>query len=141
MPLRSSRFYLFGDLHYYEHIRLPRLRSTIRNVRVSHVHVLPSPCTQHLITPDICWIACCHFFVQHVRFHQLREIDRYHLCNEASLMQLTGTVTPELRKVRFLTVRQVFFNLNGKLGCKVLSSLKVFLYIYTRLVAHQSTQS
>jgi hypothetical protein len=25
MPLRSSRFYLFGDLHYYGHIRLPRL--------------------------------------------------------------------------------------------------------------------
>ena len=24
MPLRSSRFYLFGDLHYYGHIRLPR---------------------------------------------------------------------------------------------------------------------
>jgi hypothetical protein len=28
MPLRSSRFYLFGDLHYYGHIRLPRLRLT-----------------------------------------------------------------------------------------------------------------
>ena len=25
MPLRSSRFYLFGYLHYYGHIRLPRL--------------------------------------------------------------------------------------------------------------------
>jgi hypothetical protein len=25
MPLRSSRFYLFGDLHYYGHLRLPRL--------------------------------------------------------------------------------------------------------------------
>ena len=24
MPLRSSRFYLFGDQHYYGHIRLPR---------------------------------------------------------------------------------------------------------------------
>ena len=55
-------------------------------------------------------------------------------------MQLTGTVTPELRKVRFLTVRQVYFNLNGKLDCKVLSSLKVFMYIYARLVAHRSTQ-
>ena len=26
MPLRSSRFYLFGDLHYYGHIRLPQQR-------------------------------------------------------------------------------------------------------------------
>jgi hypothetical protein len=25
MSLRSSRFYLFGYPHYYEHIRLPRL--------------------------------------------------------------------------------------------------------------------
>jgi hypothetical protein len=54
------------------------------------------------------------------------------------MMQLTGTVTPELRNARFLTVRQVHFNLNGKLGCKVLSSLKVFIYIYARLVAHRS---
>jgi hypothetical protein len=54
------------------------------------------------------------------------------------MMQLTGTVTPELRKARFRAVCQVHFNLNGKLGCKVLSSLKVFNYIYARLVAHQS---
>jgi hypothetical protein len=32
----------------------------------------------------------------------------------------------------------VFFNLNGKLGCKALSSLKVLMYIYARLVAHLS---
>jgi len=58
-------------------------------------------------------------------------------------MQLTGTVTSELRKARFLAVyllRQMYFNLNGKLGCKVLSSLKVFMYIYARLVAHQRSQ-
>ena len=52
-------------------------------------------------------------------------------------MQLTGHVTPELRKVRLRAVRQVYFNLNGKLDCKALSSLKVFMYIYARLVAHQ----
>jgi hypothetical protein len=34
-----------------------------------------------------------------------------------------STVPPELRKARFLTVRQAVFNLNGKLGCKALSSL------------------
>jgi hypothetical protein len=42
------------------------------------------------------------------------------------MMQLTGTVTPELRKARFLAgylLRQMYFNLNGKLGCKALSSL------------------
>ena len=58
-------------------------------------------------------------------------------------MQLTGTVTSELRKARFLAgylLRQMYFILNGKLGCKVLSSLKVFMYIYARLVAHQITQ-
>lgn len=52
-------------------------------------------------------------------------------------MQLTGTVTPELHKDRFRAVCQVYFNLNGKLGCKALSSLKVFMYINARLVAHQ----
>jgi hypothetical protein len=36
------------------------------------------------------------------------------------------TVPPELHKARFLTVCQADFNLNGKLDCKVLSSLKVF---------------
>jgi len=34
-----------------------------------------------------------------------------------------STVPPELHKARFLTVRQAVFNLNGKLGCKALSSL------------------
>ena len=53
------------------------------------------------------------------------------------MMQLTGTVTPELHKDRFRAVRQAYFNLNGKLGCKALSSLKVFIHIYARLVAHQ----
>jgi len=43
-----------------------------------------------------------------------------------------STVPPELRKARFLTVRQAVFNLNGKFGCKALSSLKVFnLYLHT----------
>jgi hypothetical protein len=32
-------------------------------------------------------------------------------------------VLPELHKARFLTVCQAVFILNGKLGCKVLSSL------------------
>ena len=52
-------------------------------------------------------------------------------------MQLTGTVTPELHNDRFRSVRQAYFNLNGKLDCKALSSLKGFNYIYARLVAHQ----
>jgi hypothetical protein len=55
-------------------------------------------------------------------------------------MQLTGHVTPELRKVRLRAVRQVYFNLNGKMDCKALSSLKVFMYIYARLVAHRISQ-
>ena len=51
MPLRSFRFYLFGYLRYYGHIRLPRLHISCF-VRVSHVHVLPSAYTQHHPTPD-----------------------------------------------------------------------------------------
>ena len=54
------------------------------------------------------------------------------------MMQLTGSVTPELHKVHFWAVCQMYFNLNGKLDCNDLSSLKVFIYIYARLVAHQS---
>jgi len=43
-----------------------------------------------------------------------------------------STVPPELHKARFLTVCQAVFNLNGKFGCKALSSLKVFnLYLHT----------
>ena len=41
MLLRSSRFYLFGDQHYYGHIRLPQLCEKSHIVRVSHVHALP----------------------------------------------------------------------------------------------------
>ena len=48
MPLRSSRFYLFGFLHYYGHIRLPRSR-TRRICRGSHVLVLPSLSRNHIL--------------------------------------------------------------------------------------------
>jgi hypothetical protein len=48
MPLRSSRFYLSGCLHYYGHIRLPPSRSR-RIRRGSHVHVLPSLARNHIL--------------------------------------------------------------------------------------------
>jgi hypothetical protein len=140
MSLRSSRFYLFGYLHYYGHIRLPRLWWTDHNVRASHVHALPLSCTQHHLTPGICWNANCHYFFQHCRFHHLWKIDRYHLVSRSLTDAAYKTVTSELRKARFRAgylLRQMYFNLNGKLGCKALSSLKVFIYIYARLVAHQ----
>ena len=49
MPLRSSRFYLSGCLHYYGHIRLPRSRSRrcvgdptfMRYLILSRNHILP----------------------------------------------------------------------------------------------------
>lgn len=63
MPLGSSRFYLSGYLHYYGHIRLPRQWCDFHRVRVSHVHALPSPCTQHHFTPDICWNAILPFLL------------------------------------------------------------------------------
>jgi hypothetical protein len=60
MPLRSSRFYLFGDPHYYGHIRLPRLHGFCSIlVRVSHVHALPLLSTQQHLTPGIWqWVLC-----------------------------------------------------------------------------------
>ena len=78
MPLRSFRFYLSGNLHYYGHIRLPRqLADFTGPVRVSHVHALPLCCTQHHPTPGICWFAFYRCFNQHHRFHQLWKTDRY----------------------------------------------------------------
>jgi len=78
MPLRSFRFYLSDYHHYYGHIRLPRLtvRLTVF-VRVSHVHALPSYCTQHHITPGIYQCAICRCYHWYSRFHQLRETNQY----------------------------------------------------------------
>jgi hypothetical protein len=92
-------------------------------VRVSHVHVLPSCCTQHHITPGICWFAIYRYLYQHGRFHLIRKFDRYQFVSRSLTDAAYSTVPPELRKARFLTVRQADFNLNGKLGCKALSSL------------------
>ena len=127
MLLRSSRFYLFEAPYYYEHLRLPRLNGFFFHnyVRVSHVHALPSSCTQHHLTPGICqcsFYRCSHW---HGRFQHLWQLDRYHWCNEALLMQLTEP--SRLSFTGFVSspfLCQAFFNPNGKFGCKALSSFR-----------------
>lgn len=80
MPLRSSRFYLFGYQHYYGHIRLPQHAARLAApVRVSHVPVLPSP-ARNPILPRV--PLAVHFVVLSQlggRLHHIRESGRYRL--------------------------------------------------------------
>ena len=123
MPLRSSRFYLFGYHHYYGHIRLPRLPGGLPDTgRVSHVHALPSLCTQPYFTPESSNRAFYRFFRFDGRLRQLRQIGHSYWCNEAYGAAYNG-VCPELNAVRFLAASQGNFNPNDKFDCKVLSSL------------------
>ena len=125
MPLRSFRFYLSDYLHYYGHIRLPRL--TVRLpafVRVSHVHALPYCCTQHHFTPGTYQCAYCRCFHWYSRFHQFGQFDRYHLwCFEALLFQLTTSSRLSFTMSVSGSECQTDFNLNGKLSCMALSSI------------------
>src|SRR5215204_1635357 len=59
------------------------------SARGSHVHALPSLCTQLYITPDTPCCSCCRLSQQDCRLQLIREAGQYHWCNEASLQQLT----------------------------------------------------
>jgi hypothetical protein len=123
MPLRSFRFYLSGYLHYYEHLRLPR--------RLWTYAPLGSPTFMRYLgyarniillrVSDSVYIAISSTgmagFTIFGRLTDTNFVSRS-LTDAAYI-----TVLSELHKARFLTVCQTNFNLNGKLGCKALSSL------------------
>ena len=82
MPLRSSRFYLSGCLHYYGHIRLPRWRTRrcvgdptfMRYLPPSRNHILPR------IFLAVLFIVHPNKITGFITFERLANII---LCNEA----------------------------------------------------------
>ena len=100
MSLRYCRFYLSGYLRYYGHIRLP-------SVQVVFPAQLGSPTFMHyllharnIILPRIApTLQITVLFKQDGRFHHLWKTDRYHLINEAWLIQLIWTLITSLDNV------------------------------------------
>lgn len=139
MPLRSSRFYLFGYLHYYEHIRLPRQQLDLfRPVRVSRVHALPSLCTQPYFTPESLKCACCRFFHFSDRFRHLRQIDRSH-CRVSRLTRQLTQVSA-LNSMQFVSLLhlRVTSTRTTNLIAWFFHPCRYLIYIYARFVAYQS---
>lgn len=84
MPLRSCRFYLFGHLHYYEHIRLPQHCARRHYLLGDPTFMCYLISARNHILPRMFHAVSCHYIFQHSsRFHQLRETDQHHLRNEA----------------------------------------------------------
>ena len=121
MPRRSSRFYLFGCLHYYGHIRLPRSRSR-RLCSGSHVHVLPARARHH-IQPRMSSAVLLTVYPSIVAGFDFSE----RLANIISVTRLNcSSLQDRFHRTQYTSVTsrapRCYFSLNGKLDCEELSS-------------------
>lgn len=82
MPLRSSRFYLSGCLHYYGHIRLPRSRSRrcVGDPTFMRYPVPSRNCILPRIFPAVHLVVYPSRMTGFITFERLANIS---LCNEA----------------------------------------------------------
>lgn len=148
MPLRSSRFYLFGYLHYYGHFRHPQTAvgysallgppMFMRYLRYARNTILPRIASGVLPFRCTCFPP---FYLQSSRLHHLWQTGHYqfrvtrpnwcslHICSIVSFCTFVSSGTITMASTWTANWVVWFFHPHRYLFC-------LFIYIYARFMAH-----